>query len=145
MKWKNLAADTTVYFITATITEWQPLFAHAFARGILLKDLDFYRRKYDCQILAYVIMPDHYHLVLNLQKPDDLHKWLHDIQLHTGNELRKWLQETATPDDLAIFAKHANGKSKLAIWKEQARAFGIISDEVLRTKIDYMHNNPVKR
>ncbi|MHB1458984.1 MAG: transposase [Armatimonadota bacterium] len=107
--------------------------------------MDFYRNKYDCRILAYVIMPDHYHLVLDLQKPDDLHRWLHDVQMHTGNELRKWLRETATPDDLAIFAKHANGKSKLAIWKEQARAFGIISNEVLRTKIDYMHNNPVKR
>ena len=145
MKWKNHASDTTVYFITATITEWQPLFMHARARDILFRDLEFYRAKYGCQILAYVVMPDHYHLVLHLQQPDDLHRWLRDMQSHSANELAKWLQDITGIDDLAVYTRHANGDSKLAVWKEQSRAFGIISDEVLRTKIDYIHNNPVKR
>lgn len=117
MRWKNLAVGTTVFFVTATITEWRPLLAQEHAKDILLEDLEFYRAKYGCRILAYVIMPGHYHLVIELQRPENL----------------------------AVFAKHANGRSKLAVWKEQARAVGIVSENVLRTKIDYIHNNPAKR
>ena len=47
--------------------------------------------------------------------------------------------------EVVVHARHANGKSRLAVWKEQARAVPITSKGVLRTKIDYIHNNPVKR
>jgi putative transposase len=172
MKWKNMASDTSTFFITATITQWQPLFLHEPARFILLADLDFYRRKYEAFILAYVVMPHHYHAVVMLKQPGDLHHWLRDVQSHVANELSKWLRsvvsghlcpETAgrcspgTPtglqpngvtipslrDMMVVLAKHANGSSKLAVWKEQARAVGITTERVLRTKIDYIHDNPV--
>ncbi len=88
MKWKNIAHSTT-FFITATITEWQPLLARPVARDTVLRDLEFYRNKYGCKILAYVIMPEHYHVVIEFRQPDDLHGWLHDVQLHTANEIAR--------------------------------------------------------
>ena len=111
----------------------------------MLRDLEFYRNKYHCKILAYVIMPEHYHVVIEFRQPDDLHGWLHDVQLHTANQIAKWLKKTAPAEELAVYAEHANGKAKLAIWKEQARAVGIVSEAVLRTKIEYVHKNPVSR
>ena len=145
MKWKNMDGDTTLFFITATITEWKPLLAEHEPRAILLKDLDFYRAKYLCGILAYVVMPEHYHLVVEFKQAGDLHGWLRDLQGHTSNEISKWLRATADADELAVYVRHANGGSKLAIWKEQARAAGIVSEAVLRTKIDYIHKNPLTR
>ena len=144
MKWKNIASGTT-FFITGTITEWQPLLARPQARSILLQDLEFYRDKYGCSILAYVIMPEHYHLVIEFRQPEDLHGCLHYFQMHTANELSKWLRATASPEELAVYARHANGPAKLAVWQEQARAVGIVSERVLRTKIEYIHSNPVRR
>ena len=127
MKWRNLA-ECTMFFITATIAEWRPLLAEPPARDILPRDLEFYRVKYGCRILAYVIMPEHYHLIIDFQRPEDLHRWLHDLQLCTGNEIAKRPRDTALPEEPATYARHANGTSKLAVWKEQARALGIISD-----------------
>ena len=144
MKWKN-RADCTTFFITSTITEWRPLLAAPWARDILLRDLEFYREKYSCKILAYVIMPEHYHMVMEFQRPEDLHRWLHDFQLHTANEIAKLLRQTFAPEDLSVYMRHANGRSKLAVWKEQARALEIVSEAVLRAKIEYVHNNPVNR
>jgi len=144
VKWKNLAYST-IFFITATITEWQPLLAKPAIRDILLEDLEFYRNKYSCKIIAYVIMPEHYHIVVEFQEANDLQKWLHDMQWHTAKAISKWLMHTGYTNELDTFAKHANGNAKLAIWKEQARAVGIISEHVLRTKIQYIHNNPVGR
>ena len=145
MKWKNKACDTPVFFITATITDWQPLFLHEEARRILLEDIEFYRRKYKAKILAYVIMPEHYHLVVDLGMPDLLHKWLADIQRHTANQLSQWLRETAHPAHLIVYEHRADKGAKLAVWKEQARAVGIVSRNVLSAKIEYVHANPVRR
>ena len=90
-------------------------------------------------------MPEHYHIVVEFQEANDLQKWLHDMQWHTAKAISKWLMHTGYTNELDTFAKHANGNAKLAIWKEQARAVGIISEHVLRTKIQYIHNNPVGR
>jgi REP element-mobilizing transposase RayT len=144
MKWKNLPVSTT-FFIRATITEWQSVLAQPYAREILLNDFNFYREKYHSKIFAYVIMPEHYHLLLELQQPHDLSGWLHDYQKHTANELSKWLHKAANQNELETYARHANGSAKLAIWKEQARAVPIISERSLRTKIEYIHKNPVSR
>ncbi len=90
-------------------------------------------------------MPEHYHLVVEFQRAEDLHRWLHDLQLHTANELAKRLRNMADAEELAVYARHANGPLKLVVWREQARALGMISDAVLRAKVDYVHNNPVER
>jgi len=90
-----------------------------------------------------VIMPEHYHLVIDFHRAEDLHGWLHDVQSHTANELAKRLRNTLSAEQLAVYAKHANGPAKIAVWKEQARALGIISGSMLRTRIDYIHKNPV--
>jgi REP element-mobilizing transposase RayT len=145
MKWKNLASDTCIFFITGTITEWQPLFLHEETRRILLADLEFYRRKYGAKILAYVIMPEHYHLVVDLGRPDVLHQWLADFQRHTAHQLSAWLRETAHPAHLIVYERHADKGARVAVWKEQARAVGITSARVLKTKIEYAHTNPVRR
>ncbi len=42
----------------------------------------------------------------------------------------------------SVYRAHANGASKLAIWKEQVP---IATEKVLKTKIDYIHANPVRR
>ncbi|MBI2843320.1 MAG: hypothetical protein HYX78_07965 [Armatimonadetes bacterium] len=145
MKWKNLPCDTNIFFITATITEWQPIFLHEQARTILLNDFEFYRHKYESLIYAYVIMPEHYHMTLALKEPDMLHRWLRDVQGHSATVLSRWLGDTAHPRHLAVYQNHADKESKLAVWKEQARAVGITSESVLWTKIEYLHANPVRR
>ena len=145
MKWKNLGSDTSTFFITATVTEWQPLFLNEEPRSLLLSDFEFYRRKYGILILAYVIMPEHYHMIVSLRDPSDLTGWLRDVQGHSAMLLSRWLREKAHPKHLTVYTKHADKESKLAVWKEQARAIGLLSDTVLREKVEYLHANPVRR
>jgi len=145
MKWKNLAAETCTFFITGTISEWQPLLLQDRPRQIVLQDLDFFRRKYSALILAFVIMPEHYHIVIELRRPEDLHSWLRDFQSHTAHELARYISETLPEGDLRVYRQHANGKAKMAVWKEQARAELILTQPVLDQKINYIHDNPLRR
>ena len=135
MKWKNLAIDTNTYFITATIRDWRPLFNYEPARQTMLADFNFYRSKYSCRIIAYVLMPEHYHMVVDFNSPEDLHGWMREVQGHSSTMLSRWLM------DSQIQPKESKGE----IWKEQARGLGILTEHTLRIKIDYIHSNPVKR
>ena len=47
--------------------------------------------------------------------------------------------------DTTFFVTATISQSELAVWKEQARALGIVSEAVLRAKIEYVHKNPVSR
>jgi REP element-mobilizing transposase RayT len=151
MRWKNAAVGTSTFFISATINSWQPLFNYEIPRDILIDDFIFYRNKYNAKIIAYVIMPEHYHTLIELEAPSLLPSWLRDIQSHTANEISKWLRNSTMVKDnslwkiIPIFRKKAEGKSILTIWKEQARAEGIFTIKVLRQKIEYIHANPVRR
>ena len=135
MKWKNLATQTNTYFITATFRDWRPLFDYEPARQIMLNDFNFYRIKYGCRILAYVLMPEHYHLIVDFNQPEDSHGWLRDVQGHSATMLSSWLADSQMQPN----------ESRSEIWKEQARTLGIFSERTLRTKINYIHSNPVKR
>ena len=65
MKWKNISRETHTFFITASIAGKRPLFDNPRAREILFPDWDFYRRKHYARIPAYVLMPEHYHMILD--------------------------------------------------------------------------------
>lgn len=151
MKWKNIQEDTNTFFITATVNEWQPLFKYDAPREIIIEDFEFYRLKYNALIHAYVIMPEHYHLLLKLEEPSSLHSWLRDFQSHTASEISKWLradnlQRNYTIDKMvSVFKSKAKKGAFLSIWKEQARSEGITSIDVLKQKLEYIHANPVRR
>ena len=145
MKWKNIPGDTHTFFITGTIAGWHPLLEQAEARRILLADFDFYRGKYGCRVAAYVLMPEHYHLILDVNQPTHLHEWLRDAHSHSAHELARWLVTAKDENELRRYRDMPHGNAKLAVWKEQARAVGIITQRVLRVKIEYIHANPVRR
>jgi len=46
---------------------------------------------------------------------------------------------------LEVMARHTNGKSQYAVWKEQVRALSIYSPKKLYAMVDYIHANPVRR
>lgn len=139
MKWKNMPRETHTFFITASIAGKRPLFSSSRAREIVFADWDFYRRKYGARIPAYVLMPEHYHMILDLDSPDSLHGWLRDVQGHSANELAKWIRESG------VYRQHFSAASKPIIWKEQARALGILTERTFRIKTNYIYANPVKR
>ena len=60
-------------------------------------------------------------------------------QLQT--EGREWLL-----NQLAYFrAAHRKGTAEHQVWQEGVHPQAIIDDEMMRQKLEYLHNNPVKR
>jgi len=121
-RWHNYYVDGMVHFCTATVNEWQPLLDDT-AAGVLYRQWREAGTLFEVRVLAYVIMPNHIHLLL----------WS-----ESGENVRKFVQRMLSRSSKII---GRGGK----FWKERLRVVCIYSRHILRTKLDYIHANPVKR
>jgi len=145
MKWKNFDIGAAYYYITGTFTEWQPLMRSAIVREIVCKEIT--RAVGECGgwVVAYVLMPDHVHLLVALPAEGLLHKFNRRWRGRSARRIIELLERGNHTDILSILAKHANGKSRYAVWKEQVRALAIWSRQKLEAMVNYIHANPVRR
>lgn len=152
-RWHNIYLDNVAYFFTATVVDHMPLLHPYWAKKLIIDVLNFYRKKYLTRIKAYVIMPEHLHLIIKSESKENIKKFMHHtlrkisraIILHTQSLLADDLQKEATLESLKVFRNHARGKATHRVWKERAMGEPIYSDKVMKQKLDYIHRNPVKR
>jgi len=91
----------------------------------LAKSLNFRLEKTSSKLIAYVFMPSHLHLNL-LIKGNILSDFMRDFKKYTAQK---------------TIGKLCNTNQ---IWKERFDRQAIWTENVLMTKINYIHNNPVR-
>jgi len=134
------------HFITSTVVEWLPVFTSGACCEILLRSLEFCRKKKGLKIHGWVIMENHFHAVISgpqlAQTLADLKKFTaHEILPQLKLERREWL-----PKLLAYYcAAHKKGGQDHQLWQEGSHPQAILTDETMRQKLDYIHHNPVRR
>jgi putative transposase len=116
----------TGFFVTTSFRDRQKLGLVDGMYEALADSLIFYSDKYKARILGYVFMPSHIHLVLYIED-GNLSNFMRDLKKFVAQKAAK---------DLAI--------GKGSIWMPRYDRVVIFSENVLRTKLNYMHNNPVK-
>jgi putative transposase len=120
-RWHNHYLDGHAHFCTASVRDRRPVLVEQ-ADTLLYPAWTRVRASLDVRALAYVLMPDHFRLVL----------WS-----ECGRHVRMFLQRTLS---LSGRAYPRRGR----FWKERPRVLPVYSEAVLWTKIDYLHANPVR-
>ena len=135
--------STHLYFITATISGWKPLFSEPVYASIVLNSLAWLTSKGRCSLFAFVLMPSHLHAVLKPhgQTIGDL---LQDFGSFTGHQILAELRAAHRQEWLEFFHRQRRDKRhSYSIWQD-IQAKNIYSMKFLYRKIEYIHNNPVK-
>ena len=137
------------YFVTATLSEFVKLLDEEGYARIIVRKLDFYREKFGFKLLAYVVMPQHIHLVLQPGSRGNISDIMRDFKKRTAKEIVDRLKEEKRTDVLNVFAEaakryHPNEKREYQVWEDRFDDVAVYSGKVLRTKIEYIHNNPMK-
>lgn len=138
-----------IYYITASVNKFVKIFTEKRYLEIILKNVDFYRHKFGFKLLAYVIIPDHLHLLIvtKQNRVKEVSNMMRDFKRVTSRLLStqmekdnktKWLQAFR----LDIPSKR-NGEYK--IWQERYDDFTVYSSTMITTKINRIHHNPVKK
>lgn len=138
-----------LYFVTSTIVFWIDLFTRKEFKYILVDSLHYYQEKRGLILHAYVIMPSHIHMIVSSEN-GDLSAIMRDFKKLTNkriiacieeiNESRKeWLLRAFTQA-----GKHLKRIVKYKVWQDGNHPIELYSASIMRQKLDYIHNNPVK-
>jgi putative transposase len=145
MKWRNIDAGAGYYYITGTFVEWLPLPRRKDIRAIICADITSALGRCEGSLTGFVLMPDHLHLIIYLPRGGVLHGLNRYWRGRSARRIIDLLREGGDEKTLDVLARHANGECRYAVWKEQVRSLPIVTEEKLRTLIDYIHANPVRR
>ena len=133
-----------LYFITASIVGWKPLFSEPEFAEIVLNSLDWLRREKRMSLFAFVLMPTHLHaIVLPLDRSID--NLLQNFGSFTAHKILKKLQEEDRKDQLDYFhARRRDNSIEHSIWQD-IQAKNIYTEKFLLQKMEYIHQNPVAK
>jgi len=123
------------HFITCSCYRRQPLLAAPRRRDLFLAELEQVRRRYRMVVLGYVVMPEHFHLLLSEPQEGSLSTVMQALKLGFARRVLAAQRRAGTPDRPE--ASH--------IWQARFYDFNVWSDRKRREKLRYMHRNPVKR
>ena len=132
------------HFMTLTVLHWIPVFTRPDTVNILFESFH-YLTKQGFRIYAYVILENHLHLIAQSAHID---KDIARFKSHTSRQLLAYLQENNVKtilDQLAFYKKAHKGDRTYPFWQEGVHPELIQGDDMMRQKVDYIHQNPVKR
>lgn len=137
------------HFVTTTLSGFVELFNQVGYVQILLRNLNFYREKFEFKLLGYVIMADHLHLIILPGPKGNISEIMRDFKKHAAREIIQQLEEEKRLDILTIFQKaaqryHREENREYQVWQDRFDDLALYSDDIFRTKLNYIHNNPVK-
>jgi putative transposase len=139
-----------LYYVTLTVVGWIDIFTRKEYVYAIIENLKYCQANKGLDIYAYVIMSNHLHLVCKV-RDESLNDVLGDFKSYTAKQLIKMVeehpQESRKEWMTHLFKYFGRGNSQnkeYQFWKNGNHAFELWSNEMIKQKIDYIHNNPVK-
>jgi len=138
----RISIDTPVYFFTAVAHDRLPIFRTDKLKQIACDAFNEARKSADLLLLAYVIMPDHYHIIAGgKREPSDVLRYLNGISAKRIIDHLK-VYAPASLEKLKMFEKKRGYKH--SVWEHHSDTFLVTSESMLMEKAHYIHQNPVK-
>ena len=116
-----------LHFITCSCYQRRPELESGERRDLFLRVLERARQKYRFVVVGYVVMPEHFHLLITEPEVGD------------PSVVMKVVKERFTK------LLHHGGMRTGPIWQKRFYDFNVCSTEKRIEKLRYMHRNPVKR
>jgi putative transposase len=116
-----------LHFITCSCYKRRPELGTGARRDLFLRVLECARQKYRFIVVGYVVMPEHFHLLIT--EPD----------VSDPSVVMKVIKERFTK------LLHHGGIRTGPIWQKRFYDFNVCTSKKRIEKLRYMHRNPVKR
>jgi putative transposase len=139
----TISRDNPCLSITSAAHDRLPVFRTDAIKEIVCAALDEAGRSGGFAIFAYVIMPDHLHIITDgARKPSDTLRFLNGISSH---RVICHLKENNYASSLAKLrdAPKARGHAH-SLWDGHSHALGLFSESFFVQRVNYIHQNPVR-
>ena len=141
--------QSATHFLTFTVMGWIDIFSRKRYRDIIIDSLNYCKQNKGLQIGGYVIMTNHIHFIWTA-KNNNLSDVVRDFKTFTSKAILKSIQEEpeSRKDWLLymfkFYANRTNENEVFKLWTSNNHPEVIYSKEFLMTKLNYIHQNPVR-
>ena len=138
-------------FITSSTYRRTQVFRSPRFCDFFVQHLEGVRQKMHCLLIGWVLMPEHFHLLLKPQPAETTPLIVKELKEETAKRILKTLRENLhhawCRQTLArlTLPPTVHDESQFRLWNRRFHPFHIYSEEKRLEKLNYMHNNPVKR
>ncbi len=138
----NINFDYHPQFFTATILEWKHLLKQDDFKDIIIDSLRFLKNEKSIVVYAFVIMPNHIHLIWQIQDGFKRDKIQMRFLKFTAQQMKFKLLQT---DRSYLERYRVNAKDReYQFWERNALSIDLWTPAVITQKLDYIHNNPLQ-
>ncbi len=133
------------HFLTCTVVEWLPVFTRQEAVQILFDSWEYLQRHQGLRLYGFVVLENHLHAVA---QAEDLPAAWRSFKSYTARKLIDLLEAhhaEALLKRMHFARKAGRGDREYQFWQEGSHPQLIDGEAMLRQKLEYIHQNPVKR
>ena len=133
------------YFMTNTVVTWLPVFSRPEFAAVVLDSWRFLQRERGIAIHAFVIMENHLHWIAS---GPQLAKRVGQFKSFTATTILKAMTErgySTMLQELRFFKAAHKTDQDHQLWQDGSHPKQIDSDQIMEQKIEYIHNNPLRR
>jgi len=128
-----------LHFITGSCYRRRPQLHTARRRDLFLQILEQTRRKYRFVVHGYVLMPEHFHLLITEPEAGDPSVVMKVLKQRFSREVKK-LRKRRAAGQIGLW-----DSAPEPVWQKRFYDFNVWSERKRIEKLRYMHRNPVKR
>jgi REP element-mobilizing transposase RayT len=137
-KWANQNLPGALHFVTANCLNRSNAFYNERYCLLFLQAVQELKETRPFKLIAYVLMPDHSHVIVN---PRDGR--ITDLTGALKGLSARYIIDVAPPGEFLLEQPAANGATH-QMWQDSFKSLALWSNWMIWQKINYIHNNPVK-
>ena len=142
--WRPDFNPDNLYFVTTSGVQRRHLFRRDVMKRLVVDSLDCMRLRERLKLYAFVIMPNHLHVIIQCNAEDPLADVIRDLKKHIADRLVRHCQAEGNQPvlDFLALAVTRPDRQRYKVWEDGYDAKDVFSPEFLRQKMIYSHNNP---
>jgi putative transposase len=136
---KSYTSEGKIYFWTCTIHKWYHLLESGSIKETVINSLRTLSNKRLITVYAFVIMPNHMHLIWRLNRQNGGESAKGSFMKFTAHQFKLYLKRNRGLEKYKVSASN----KMYEFWQRDSLGVEIWSRGVARQKLDYIHANPV--
>jgi len=139
------------YFVTFTVVYWLDVFIREEYKSIFIDSIKYCQKEKGLLVGAWCIMTSHIHMAIGTTGDNKLEDIIRDLKSYTSRHIRKYIEnnpQESRKEWLLWMMKRAGSKKSnnkdFLFWQQHNHPIELSSNEILKQRVDYIHNNPVE-
>lgn len=146
MKSPRFRIEGAMYYITTVVYGRLKIFTKPSFIIPLIDSLNFYRYQYKTKLIGYVIMPDHFHIIVYPESEKAITDFMRDFKRFSSGRISRQAELESKTDWLEHFrqAGSETNRAERKVWQDHFWEVCVYSESILEQKLNYIHLNPVR-